>query len=65
MNPIVILFLLLILVVVGWIAFWVVGQMGVPEPINMVLRVIIGVILLLVLLGMVSGYINVPYLRLR
>ena len=65
MNPIVILFLLFLLVVVGWIAFWVIGQMGVPEPVNMLLRVIVGVILLLVLLGMASGYINVPYMRLR
>lgn len=55
MNPwLIVLLGLLVLVVVAWVAFWVVGQMGLPAPINMVAKVIVGVILLIVLFGLLS-----------
>lgn len=49
---------------IAWLAFWILGQLGLPEPIGTVARVVIGVVLLLVLLGYVLGLMgNAPLLR--
>ena len=43
-----ILFVLLVLLV-AYAAFWIIGQMGVPDPFNVILRVVVGVVALFVL----------------
>lgn len=47
---------LLCIAVVAVIAFYVVGQMKLPEPINRIVLLIVGAILLLVLLSMLGGF---------
>ena len=37
---------ILIVALIFSLAFWVIGKMGVPEPINMILRVIVGIVAL-------------------
>ena len=65
MDLIGVLVLLLVLVCIGYVAFWVIGQMAPPDPINMLLRCAVGLVLLLVLLGAFTGHITIPSMRLR
>lgn len=50
------LFLLLMLVLIVVVAFWVISQMTLPAPANLVARVIVGVIALLALVGMLLQF---------
>lgn len=43
------LFLILVLAV-GWVAFWFIDQ-GVPEPMRMIAKLVVAVVALVVLLG--------------
>jgi hypothetical protein len=55
---------ILIVALIFSLAFWVIGKMGVPEPINLILRVIVGIIALVWLLnlfGAVGGHPFVLY----
>jgi hypothetical protein len=45
---------LLVIAVAAVLAFYIVGQMGLPYPIDLVLRVIVGALLLLFLLHAVG-----------
>ena len=50
MDPLIsLLIMLVILVAVGWVAFWIIGQ-SVPAQFQMPARFVVGVILLIVLL---------------
>jgi hypothetical protein len=54
----------LILAVILFVAFWIVGKMAAPEPLSLILRVIVGIlglIWLLNLLGAVGGHPFVIY----
>lgn len=46
---------LLVLVLVVYIAFWIIGQMGLPQPARMIVTCIVGILALLWLLRYV-GY---------
>lgn len=46
---------LLVLALVVFVAFYVIGMMGIPDPMNLILRVIVGIIALVYLLNMVGG----------
>lgn len=45
---------LLIAAVVLVIAFWIINEMGLPHPINMLVRVIVGIIGLIYVLGLLG-----------
>ena len=57
---------IVVLGLIFWLAWWFVGFVGLPEPFNKVVRVIIGLVAFLIiiyfLLGMLPG---MPSLRLR
>lgn len=61
MGAVAFLVWLLILVLVVYVAFWIAGQMGLPQPARMILTAIIGLIALLYLLGRLGIF---PGLRL-
>lgn len=48
---------------VAWGAYWIITHFF-PEPMRMVALVIVGIILLLVILGFLSGYVPNDFLRL-
>lgn len=59
--------LLVYVLVVGLIfalLFWLVDQLPLPAPFNMVAKAILAVIAIVLLLGIVFGGVSVPVLRL-
>jgi hypothetical protein len=53
---------IVILAVVLVIAFWIVGKMAAPDPIGVILRIIVGVIGLLWLLNMMGAVGGHPFI---
>lgn len=56
---------IIILALVFYVIYWVIGQIPLPDPFGVVVRVILGLIAVLVLLGVLFGGISIPVLRLR
>jgi hypothetical protein len=52
---------ILIIALIFALAFWVIGKMGVPEPINMILRVIVGLVALVWLLNLFGALGGHPF----
>jgi hypothetical protein len=47
---------ILVLFLIAWLAYWVITTFF-PEPVRMVALAIVGVILLLIILGMLTGHV--------
>ena len=59
--------LLVYLVVVGlifWVIWWFLGYVGVPEPFNKVIRVILGLVALIIVINLLLGLIGSPLFRI-
>lgn len=59
---------LIYLVIIGlifWVVWWFVGYVGVPEPFNKVIRVVIGLIALLIVVSFLLGLVGHPIISLR
>ena len=54
-----------ILALVFYVIYWVVGQIPLPDPFGVVVRVVLGLIAVIVLLGVLFGGISIPILRIR
>lgn len=58
--------LLVYLVIVGlifWVIWWFLGYVGVPEPFNKVIRVVMGLIALIIVINILLGMIGSPLFR--
>lgn len=58
--------LLVTLVIAGlifWLVWWFVGYVGVPEPFNKVIRVILGLAVLIFLINILMGLSGHPLIR--
>jgi heme A synthase len=64
MNLVSLLITLLVLALVFSVVWWILGQMPIPQPFRWVVNAVLGIICLIVLLGMLTGGINVPILKL-
>ncbi len=56
------------LVIVGlifWCIWWFVGYVGVPEPFNKVIRVVMGLIALIIVINLLLGMAGSPLFQLR
>lgn len=49
---IVLLLWVVVIIVIAYVLFWIVGKMGLPEPAGMIARIIVGLVALLLLLGL-------------
>lgn len=58
------LLMLLVLACVAVFAFWIITKMELEPPIRQMALAVVGVILLLILLGSVTGYIPSPTFQL-
>lgn len=56
---------LVILGLVFWLVIWFVDWIGLPEPFNKVIKVVVGLFFLLYLLGALLGGVPLPSIRLR
>lgn len=60
--------LLITIIVVGLICYllwWLVGYIGLPEPFTKVAQVLIALVAVVFLIGMLTGNTTFPVLRLR
>ena len=58
--------LLVTLVIVGlifWLVWWFIGYVGVPEPFNKVIRVLLGLFVLIFLINILMGLAGHPLIR--
>lgn len=59
--------LIVYIVVVGlifWCVWWFLGYVGVPEPFNKVIRVIVGLVALIVVINLLLGLVGTPMFRI-
>jgi len=64
MDLIYLLIAVIILGLVFYLLYWLIGQLPLPAPFRTVAIVILGLIAVLVLLGILFGGINLPRLRI-
>jgi hypothetical protein len=64
MDLISLLVTLLIIVLVAGVAFWIIKAIGLPDPWGRIALVIVGVIVLIYLIGMLTGGVSTPALHL-
>ena len=53
--------LVIYLVVVGlifWLVMWFIGYVGVPEPFNKIIRVVVGLVMFLLILGVLMSLLG-------
>lgn len=55
---------LLVAGLVYWLCLWVIGQFGVPEPFNKVIRVILAIIVFLIVINAVLTLLGHPIILL-
>ena len=58
---IVVLITLAVFGIVFYLATWIIGWMALPDPAQLPVRIVVGVVFLLILLGMFTGHIPHPY----
>lgn len=56
---------IIILALVFYLVYWIVGQIPLPPPFKTVVTVIIGLLAVIILLGLLFGGISIPVLRIR
>lgn len=55
---------LVIIALIFWVIWWFIGYIGIPEPFNKVIRVIIGLAALLILVYFLLGFVGpMPHVR--
>jgi heme A synthase len=65
MDLIGLLVTIVILALVFYLIYWIIGQIPLPDPFKTIILVIVGLIAVILLLGMLFGSINVPRFGLR
>ncbi len=62
------LHLLIAVIVMGlvfYLFWWLIGYIGLPEPFDKVARVLIALVAVVFLIGILTGSVNFPVLRIR
>lgn len=55
----------IVLGLVFYLLWWLIGVVGLPEPFNKVAQIIVALVVVVVLLSLLFGGLNIPVLRLR
>ena len=61
MNLIALLVTLIVLGLLFWLAIWLIDWIGLPEPFNKVIKVVIGLVVFLYLAGVLLGMTPMPH----
>jgi heme A synthase len=56
---------LVVAALIFWLIWWFIDYVGVPEPFNKVIRVVIGLVALIFLINLLLGGIGHPIFRLN
>lgn len=56
---------LVVIALIFWLIWWFIGYVGVPEPFNKVIRVIVGILALIVLMSFLLSLIGYPVLTVK
>ncbi len=64
MDPLIIFLYLVVFACLVWGGFWIIGQMGLVEPIGMFARIAFGIFCLIILVTVMTGSIPLPSFRL-
>ena len=56
---------LVIIGLVFWCIWWFLGYVGVPEPFNKVIRVVIGLVALIIVVNLLLGLVGTPIFNFR
>ena len=64
MNLIGFIITLVILGLIFWLVFWLVDYLGLPEPFNKVIKVIVALVMVLYLIGALGGLTTLPAWRI-
>ncbi len=54
---------LVIVALIFWCIWWFVGYVGIPEPFNKVIRVVLGLVALIIVVNILLGMIGQPIFR--
>ena len=60
--------ILIQLVIAGlivWLIWWFIGYVGIPEPFNKVIRVVVGLVALLIVISFLLGFLGHPIINVR
>jgi len=60
--------LIVYIVIVGlifWCIWWFLGYVGIPEPFNKVIRVILGLVALVIVINLLLGMVGSPMFTMR
>lgn len=56
---------IVIIALIFWLIWWFIGYVGIPEPFNKVIRVIVGLVALLILISFLLGLTGHPFVTLH
>lgn len=54
---------LVIVALIFWCIWWFIGYVGIPEPFNKVIRVVLGLVALIIVVNILLGMIGQPIFR--
>jgi hypothetical protein len=54
---------IIIAAVIWWLVNWLIGYIGLPEPFNKVLRVIVAIVAVIFLINFLFGLIGQPFIQ--
>jgi hypothetical protein len=65
MNLVNLLVVVIVLGLVFYVLWWLLGRIGLPEPFGKVAEVLLALIAVVLLLGVLFGHVSVPVLSVR
>ena len=54
---------LVVIALIFWCIWWFIGYVGVPEPFNKVIRVLLGLVALIIVINFLLGLVGHPLVR--
>lgn len=54
---------LVIVALIFWVIWWFIGYVGIPEPFNKVIRVVVGLVALVFVINFLLSLVGDPFIR--
>ena len=56
---------IVIISLIFWVVWWFIGYVGVPEPFNKVIRVVLGLFALIIVINLLMSMVGTPLFRIN